>query len=89
MPEFATASDGMALAFERLGPETKRPAIMLVHGFGSSRLQNWKSTGWYGGLTERGLFHAWRWIAAAMATAASRMTRPLMAMTAWRKMLWR
>ena len=27
---------------------------MLVHGFGSSRAQNWKSTGWYGGLTEAG-----------------------------------
>ena len=54
MPEFATASDGTALAFERLGSETKGPAIMLVHGFGSSRSQNWKSTGWYGGLTEAG-----------------------------------
>jgi len=54
MPEFATASDGTALAFERLGPETKSPVIMLVHGFGSSRLQNWKSTGWYGGLASAG-----------------------------------
>jgi len=27
---------------------------VLVHGFGSSRMQNWKSTGWYGGLTEAG-----------------------------------
>jgi len=56
MPEFATASDGIALAFERLGPETatQRPAIVLVHGFGSSRAQNWKSTGWYGGLTQAG-----------------------------------
>ncbi|MEY4966684.1 MAG: hypothetical protein RL274_2267 [Pseudomonadota bacterium] len=56
MPEFATASDGTQLAFERLGAEntTERPAIVLVHGFGSSRSQNWKSTGWYGGLTEAG-----------------------------------
>lgn len=54
MPEFATASDGTALAFERLGPETDGPVIMLVHGFGSSRLQNWKSTGWYGGLASAG-----------------------------------
>jgi pimeloyl-ACP methyl ester carboxylesterase len=53
MPEFVTASDGVALAFERLAPQEEmgRAAIMLVHGFGSSRLQNWKSTGWYGGLT--------------------------------------
>src|SRR5271170_1863631 len=51
MPEFVTAPDGTALAFERQG---EGPAIVLVHGFGSSRLQNWKSTGWYGGLTEAG-----------------------------------
>jgi pimeloyl-ACP methyl ester carboxylesterase len=51
MPEFATASDGTALVFERQG---EGPAIVLVHGFGSSRMQNWKSTGWYGGLTEAG-----------------------------------
>jgi pimeloyl-ACP methyl ester carboxylesterase len=56
MPEFATASDGVALAFERLAPveEANRPTIVLVHGFGSSRMQNWKSTGWYGGLTAAG-----------------------------------
>jgi pimeloyl-ACP methyl ester carboxylesterase len=51
MPDFVTASDGVALAFERHG---EGPAVMLVHGFGSSRLQNWKSTGWFGGLTEAG-----------------------------------
>ena len=28
--------------------------MVLVHGFGSSREQNWKSTGWYGSLTEAG-----------------------------------
>lgn len=56
MPDFATASDGVSLAFERHGPENQKsaPAVMLVHGFGSSRLQNWKSTGWFGGLTEAG-----------------------------------
>lgn len=55
MPEFATASDGTALAFERFGQEGDgRRVIVLVHGFGSSRLQNWKSTGWFGGLTGAG-----------------------------------
>ncbi len=51
MPEFVTAPDGIALAFERHG---EGPAIVLVHGFGSSRLQNWKSTGWFGALAEAG-----------------------------------
>ncbi|HEY4076314.1 MAG TPA: alpha/beta fold hydrolase [Rhizomicrobium sp.] len=51
MPEFATAADGVELAYERHG---EGDAIMLVHGFGSSRLQNWKSTGWFGGLTAAG-----------------------------------
>jgi pimeloyl-ACP methyl ester carboxylesterase len=51
MPEFVTASDGVELAYERHG---QGPAIVLVHGFGSSRMQNWKSTGWYGGLAEAG-----------------------------------
>ena len=56
MPEFVTATDGTALAFERHAPlnQSSRPAIMMVHGFGSSRLQNWKSTGWFGGLTDAG-----------------------------------
>jgi pimeloyl-ACP methyl ester carboxylesterase len=49
--EFAVASDGVKLAFERVGSGTP---VMLVHGFGSSRGQNWKSTGWYASLTEAG-----------------------------------
>jgi len=28
--------------------------VLLLHGFGSSSGQNWKSTGWYGALTESG-----------------------------------
>jgi pimeloyl-ACP methyl ester carboxylesterase len=56
MPEFVAATDGTALAFERHAPTNTEsgPAIIMVHGFGSSRLQNWKSTGWFGGLTEAG-----------------------------------
>ena len=49
--EFVTAEDGVRIAFERVGAGAP---VVLVHGFGSSRLQNWKSTGWYGGLTAAG-----------------------------------
>jgi pimeloyl-ACP methyl ester carboxylesterase len=51
MTEFTLASDGVKLAFERTGAGSP---VLLVHGFGSSSSQNWKSTGWYGALTEAG-----------------------------------
>jgi pimeloyl-ACP methyl ester carboxylesterase len=51
MPEFVNADDGVELAFERYG---QGAPVLLVHGFGSSRLQNWKSTGWFGALGEAG-----------------------------------
>jgi pimeloyl-ACP methyl ester carboxylesterase len=51
MTEFVTATDGIRIAYERLGAG---PPVVLVHGFGSSKEQNWKSTGWYGSLTEAG-----------------------------------
>jgi pimeloyl-ACP methyl ester carboxylesterase len=51
MPDFTTASDGERLAFEAQG---SGPPVLMLHGFGSSRMQNWKSTGWYAGLTEAG-----------------------------------
>jgi pimeloyl-ACP methyl ester carboxylesterase len=51
VPEFVIAGDGVELAYEKHG---EGPAVVMVHGFGSSRIQNWKSTGWYGGLTGAG-----------------------------------
>jgi pimeloyl-ACP methyl ester carboxylesterase len=51
--EFVIASDGVTLAYERTGV-AGGPPVMLVHGFGSSRGQNWKSTGWYSTLGEAG-----------------------------------
>ena len=51
MTEYATATDGIRIAYERAG---EGPPVVLVHGFGSSRVQNWRSTGWYGSLTEAG-----------------------------------
>jgi pimeloyl-ACP methyl ester carboxylesterase len=51
--QFITASDGVNIAWERLG-DASGPVVLLVHGFGSSRNQNWKSTGWYSTLGEAG-----------------------------------
>jgi pimeloyl-ACP methyl ester carboxylesterase len=51
MTEFATTTDGIRIAYEQVG---EGPPVVLVHGFGSSKEQNWKSTGWYGALTEAG-----------------------------------
>jgi pimeloyl-ACP methyl ester carboxylesterase len=48
---FAATSDGIRIAFERFGAGAP---VVLVHGFGSSAAQNWKSTGWYGSLAEAG-----------------------------------
>ena len=56
LTEFVQAADGVRLAFERLGLTDNgihRP-VVLVHGFGSSRHQNWKSTGWFDDLTAAG-----------------------------------
>lgn len=52
--EFLTAPDGVQIAWERLDAPAGAPVVMLVHGFGSSRGQNWKSTGWYPMLGEAG-----------------------------------
>ena len=56
MTEFTIASDGIDIAYDGLDAEKPNglAAAILVHGFGSSRVQNWKSTGWFGGLTEAG-----------------------------------
>ena len=51
MEDFIRADDGVRLAYERQGAG---PPVLLIHGFGSSREQNWKSTGWYGSLTQAG-----------------------------------
>lgn len=54
--QFVPASDGVEIAYERLAApdDAGLPVVMLVHGFGSSRAQNWKSTGWYSTLGEAG-----------------------------------
>ena len=51
MIQFATAKDGVRLAFETVG---EGQPIVLVHGFGSSAAQNWRDTGWYKMLNDAG-----------------------------------
>ncbi len=51
MTRFATAQDGIRLAYEIVG---EGEPIVLVHGFASDRAQNWKNVGWYETLTGAG-----------------------------------
>ncbi|HTW32981.1 MAG TPA: alpha/beta hydrolase [Rhizomicrobium sp.] len=51
MPEFVKAPDGVRIAYETAG---SGPAVVLVHGFAASRVQNWKGPGWYETLTDAG-----------------------------------
>ena len=45
MTQFATAKDGVKIAYEVAGEGTK--TVVLVHGFASDRVQNWRAPGWY------------------------------------------
>jgi pimeloyl-ACP methyl ester carboxylesterase len=51
MTEFVTAPDGVRIAWETAG---EGPPVVLVHGFGSNRQQNWRAPGWYDTLTKFG-----------------------------------
>ena len=44
MTQFATAKDGMKIAYEIAG---EGAPVVLVHGFASDRVQNWRAPGWY------------------------------------------
>ena len=50
-PQFAVAPDGVRIAYGIAG--TGRP-VLLVHGFASSREQNWITPGWVGRLAQAG-----------------------------------
>ena len=51
MTQFATARDGVRIAYESVGAGEP---VVLVHGFGASRVQNWRAPGWYDTLTGAG-----------------------------------
>jgi len=51
MTDYATAADGVRIAYECVG---EGPAILLIHGFASDRVQNWKAPGWYDTLARAG-----------------------------------
>ncbi|HEX3809787.1 MAG TPA: alpha/beta hydrolase [Rhizomicrobium sp.] len=51
MTQFATAPDGVRIAYD---DEGEGHAIVLIHGFGASRAQNWRAPGWYDALQEAG-----------------------------------
>ncbi|HEY3778623.1 MAG TPA: alpha/beta hydrolase [Rhizomicrobium sp.] len=51
MTLYTQSTDGLRIAYETAGDG--RP-VLLVHGFASSRAQNWRATGWYTVLADAG-----------------------------------
>jgi pimeloyl-ACP methyl ester carboxylesterase len=51
MTLFAMSGDGLRIAYEIVG---QGAPVLLVHGFASSRAQNWRATGWYKTLADAG-----------------------------------
>ena len=44
MTKFAQGNDGVCIAYEIVG---EGEPVVLVHGFASDRVQNWRAPGWY------------------------------------------
>lgn len=53
-PRFVVAADGVRIATYEWG-DAARPAVFLVHGFGSGARDNWVDTGWIPELLSAGL----------------------------------
>jgi pimeloyl-ACP methyl ester carboxylesterase len=51
MTQFVTAPDGVKIAYEIAGQGTP---VLLIHGFASDRVQNWRGAMWYETLTRAG-----------------------------------
>jgi pimeloyl-ACP methyl ester carboxylesterase len=53
MPQFT--SDGLNLSYDEFGSADAKKAIVLVHGFSSNKVENWKRMGWYDAIAAKGL----------------------------------
>lgn len=51
MKAYVTAPDGVRIAYESVG---EGAPVLLVHGFASDRVQNWRAPGWYDALAGAG-----------------------------------
>lgn len=51
MAKFAQGNDGVRIAYDVVGDGEP---VVLVHGFASDRVQNWRAPGWYQTLTDAG-----------------------------------
>jgi len=51
MTQFAHSGDGLRIAYETGG---EGDPVLLIHGFASSRAQNWRATTWYKALNDAG-----------------------------------
>ncbi len=48
-------SGGVAIAFDDIpAPDPDAPVVVLVHGFATNRLENWRRLGWYGAFQRAG-----------------------------------
>jgi hypothetical protein len=72
-----TSTDGVRVAYYAAG---EGKPVVLVHGYASSRVQNWGSTGWIDRLTQSG-FRVVSFDCAVTAIRASRTIRQPMAIT--------
>lgn len=48
-------SEGIGIAFDDSGPQRTGRCIVLVHGFASNRLENWRRMGWYDALDRKAI----------------------------------
>jgi pimeloyl-ACP methyl ester carboxylesterase len=51
MTQFAQSAEGLRIAYETSG---EGDPVLLIHGFASSRVQNWRATAWYKALDDAG-----------------------------------